>query len=313
MKAICPYLSCAYGPRINSDSVQIIKNGSFYRTSDSKRVQKFVCKNCNGRFSTATCSLYWKKKKRNKLKKLLELRASSVTERRAAKILHLNRKSVKSMSEFLSGLYKQKNITQLQKRYSLEQCVALEFDDLETVERSKYLPLSVAIAVDSKSRKILDFQVNSMPARGLISKKAIQKYGRRQDERPLGWGQLMNNLKSYVSPTCVMSSDENPHYTKFVKKYHPEAQHIRFEGGRAGDHGQGELKKLSFDPIFTLNHTCAMLRANVSRLIRKTWSISKKKQGLIDHLNLYVYYHNWVLTEPAHAALSRSSPINWAS
>jgi len=56
--------------------------------------------------------------------------------------------------------------------------------------------------------------------------------------------------------------------------------------------GQGELKKATFDPIFSINHTFAMMRANISRLIRKTWNTTKKVEGLIDHLNIYVWMHN---------------------
>ena len=56
------------------------------------------------------------------------------------------------------------------------------------------------------------------------------------------------------------------------------------------------FKKVKFDPLFSLNHTFAMLRANVNRLFRKTWCTTKKPQRLADHLALYALYHNEVLT-----------------
>ena len=59
--------------------------------------------------------------------------------------------------------------------------------------------------------------------------------------------------------------------------------------------GQGELKKLRFDPLFALNHTCAMLRANINRLFRRTWCTTKKKECLEDHLAVYMDFHNRVL------------------
>ena len=40
--------------------------------------------------------------------------------------------------------------------------------------------------------------------------------------------------------------------------------------------GQGELRDKRFDPMFALNHTCAMLRANINRLFRRTWCTSKR-------------------------------------
>jgi hypothetical protein len=79
-------------------------------------------------------------------------------------------------------------------------------------------------------------------------------------------------------------------------RYGSYSQHVTVEGQRGCIRGQGELKKVKFDPLFSLNHTMAMLRANVSRLIRQTWCTTKKAERLSDHLALYAYFHNTVLT-----------------
>jgi hypothetical protein len=49
-----------------------------------------------------------------------------------------------------------------------------------------------------------------------------------------------------------------------------------------------------------------MLRANLNRLFRKTWCTTKNKQGLIDHLSLYVEFHNRVLTAALTTGLGAS-------
>jgi hypothetical protein len=59
--------------------------------------------------------------------------------------------------------------------------------------------------------------------------------------------------------------------------------------------GQGELKKVGRDPLFSLNHTCAMLRANLNRLFRRTWCTTKRIDRLEAHLWIYVRFHNEVL------------------
>ena len=61
---------------------------------------------------------------------------------------------------------------------------------------------------------------------------------------------------------------------------------------RESNVGQGQLKKIGFDPLLSLNHTYAMLRANINRLIRKTWRTTKDPKGLKDHIDLYVNFHN---------------------
>ena len=42
-----------------------------------------------------------------------------------------------------------------------------------------------------------------------------------------------------------------------------------------------------------------MMRANINRLFRKTWCTTKKPERLIDHIELYVQYHNEVLLKVA--------------
>jgi hypothetical protein len=172
----------------------------------------------------------------------------------------------------------------------------VQFDDLETSEHTKCKPLSVALAVEPGTRKVLGFQVSQMPAKGLLSKVAFRKYGPRPDLRAQGWNALFQSLKPVVSPTALWYSDQNPHYPIHLKRHHPLARHKTTPGGRGCIAGQGELKKLVFDPLFSLNHSCAMLRANLNRLFRRTWCTSKTRQGLIDHLSLYVRFHNEVLT-----------------
>jgi hypothetical protein len=179
-------------------------------------------------------------------------------------------------------------------KHSIE---AIQFDDLETAEHTKCKPLSVALVVEPHRRKVLNFKVSRMPARGLLAKRARKKYGYRPDERKQGWNNILDELKEHLSPKVEVKSDENPHYVGIIKHHFPEATHIQIKGGRGAVTGQGELKKLKYDPIFSLNHTCAMFRANVNRLFRRTWCVSKTVRGLEDHLAIYVDYHNRVLTK----------------
>jgi hypothetical protein len=95
---------------------------------------------------------------------------------------------------------------------------------------------------------------------------------------------------------CRLKSDSNPRYPRYVHRYFPKARHDTVEGKRGCVTGQGELKRGRFDPLFALNHTFAMLRANLSRLVRKTWCTTKKAEALADHLAIYVQYHNTELT-----------------
>ncbi|MEK6774013.1 MAG: hypothetical protein AABY64_08735, partial [Bdellovibrionota bacterium] len=96
-----------------------------------------------------------------------------------------------------------------------------------------------------------------------------------------------------------IKSDQNPHYPKDVMRDFPRASHEKFKGRKACVVGQGELKKIGYDPLFSLNHTCAMFRAHVSRLFRRTWCTTKKSERLSYHLAIYAVYHNQSLKKAA--------------
>jgi hypothetical protein len=171
----------------------------------------------------------------------------------------------------------------------------LQFDDLETSEHTKLKPLSVTLAVEKQSRTILGFEVSQMPAKGVLARKSVKKYGYRADHRPIARELLFSRIKPKMERDATIESDSNPHYVNDVKRHFPNATHKSYMGGRGAVVGQGELKKLKFDPLFSLNHTCAMFRANINRLFRKTWCTTKKLENLARHIEIYMYFHNQVL------------------
>jgi hypothetical protein len=221
--------------------------------------------------------------------------ASGVSQRRLAYLLRLNRKTIKRKFIFL-GI--QAKTLLHQHNLALPKAIVMEFDDLETFEHSKCKPLSVTLAVEGKTRRILGFAVSRMPAKGLLTKKAFKKYGPRADERARGRAKLFSSVQSLIHEGALIKSDENPHYTQDVRKYFPHSQHLTTKGQRGSLGGQGELKKVKFDPIFSLNHTCAKLRADVNRLIRKTWCTTKLASRLELHLAIMALYHNQHLLLP---------------
>lgn len=300
MKVNCPNFKCPSLQAASPITGSIVSNGSFYRKSDSRRIQRYFCKSCSKHFSKASAHPCFLQKKRRINPVLKKLLCSGVSQRRAAQILMVNPKTVIRRFRFLASQARIEHENWL-KRYIENPVYNIQFDDLETSEHTKCKPLSVAIAIDTKNRKIMGFQVAAMPAKGHLAKTAIRKYGYRKDQRGVAWDQMMKQLKPFVSKNAVFTSDENPHYPKYLFNHHPDAIHIQMKGGRGAITGQGELKKLKYDPLFLLNHTCAMLRANLNRLFRKTWCTTKNQQGLKDHLDLFVSYFNKVLTDQSAA------------
>ncbi len=287
MNICCPY--CEIKPNNSSAYPKIVGFGSFYRKSDSKKIQRFRCLNCLKSFSTATFHDCYKQNKRHKNELVRRLFCSAVSQRQMARVLNLNRTTIARKLRFLGK--KSKLFLELNNRLA-EKAKIVEFDDLETYEHTKCKPVSVTLAVEYKTRRILGFEVSQMPAKGLLTKRSIKKYGYRNDEREKGRNLLFQTLKSIVDDNALIKSDSNPHYPHTVKKHFPNCIHQSFLGQRGANTGQGELKKVKFDPLFSLNHTCAKLRAHIARLVRKTWVTTKKVDRLADHIAIYAHYHN---------------------
>ena len=144
-----------------------------------------------------------------------------------------------------------------------------------------------------------------MPAKGLLAKKSKERYGSRKDERSTAWRHVLTTVSQIADPALIITSDSHKRYPQMIRKYVPGAQHIQVKSRRACVAGQGELKAGGRDPLFSLNHTAAVLRANICRLIRRTWCTTKLKERLHCHITLYAMWHN----ENILAKLEQRKPV----
>ena len=284
MKLSCPNIHC-------KKDKSCTKDGFFYRPSDGRKIQRYKCNSCRKKFSKATFDSAYRQNKRRVNHKLKELLCSGVSMRRAAKLLRVHRTTVSRKLKFL-GMEAKKNQQKFHKSLRKNKVFDVQFDDLLTIEHTKCKPLSVSAAVDKNTRKILSLSVSSMPAFGHLASLSRKKYGTREDHRHQGLEDLFSELKKIVDQHAIFSSDDHKFYPPHLKKYFPEATHNQYKGGRGCVAGQGELKKLYYDPLFYINHTLAMLRANINRLIRKSWCTTKDPERLKDHLFIYMDFHN---------------------
>ena len=287
MKLKCPYCHLQRDPQSASRTIRRL--GKYYRASDGQHLTRYWCFRCAKSFSAATISSLKGQKKRQFNKSVVDLLNGGVSQREAARILKINPKTVVRKFRHAIKTAKQE-LKQWNQKF--EACTEVEFDDLETFEHTKCKPLSVTLMVEYSTRRILGFEVAQMPAKGRIAHFARKKYGPRADHRSKARKKLFSEMREFVSPVAIIRSDSNPYYPNDLRKFFPHARHETVLGGRSSIGGQGELKKLKWDPIFSLNHTCAMLRAHINRLFRKTWCTTKKADQLAGHVALYALEHN---------------------
>lgn len=279
--------------------------GLFKRSCDGSLVRRFECLECGRTFSEATLTFEYRQRKRSVNKFLFMLLASNNSMRRAALICRLARKTVERRLHYFNRVATHYHTGLLGQLDPVEQ---LHFDDMESSEHTKMKPLAIPLLVEHPTRLIIAFDVTTMPAKGPLSDRSKKKYGPRKDGRLEAWQKVLS-IGSTISASCVtITSDSHKRYPDVIKKWLPGAIHRQVKGRRGCVAGQGELKVGGRDPLFSLNHTAAMLRANICRLIRKTWCTTKKKENLLMHINLYAMWHNETILANIHSR-SRKFPF----
>ena len=266
------------------------KFGFYRRKSDSKRIQRYHCLRCNHTFSAASKDPAYHQNKRRLNYKILIGASSLNSIRRMAKTYHTTRKTIARKLEFLGICCKKKHQTEI--KTPSYQSDHIQFDEIHTIEHTKCKPYVVSVAVCVHSRKILGIAGATAPASGHLAKIAYKKYGYRPDTRRQALMKLFERIKPSVHSKTYFSSDKHPYYKQIVRHYYPNAPYRQVKGATACVAGQGELKKAGKDPLFCINHTFAMLRANINRLIRKTWCTTKDPAMLMHHLYIYMRVHN---------------------
>jgi len=275
-------------------STKTKKTGTYTRHSDHQTIQRYRCQSCNKTFSEATGTICFAQKKRQINNTVLELFASGLSQNRMSRILTVTRKTIVRKLKFLGT---QCSVMNAEIHKNSPKAERIIFDELETFEHTKCKPLSVAVCVEDSTRRILGFNISTMPAKGRLAKVSLKKYGKRKDQRSRGLTDLLRKISPYCESKISIVSDKCPRYAGIVKKTlgkSPERiQHFtQYKGARSSATGQGELKKIKFDPLFAINHTLAMLRANINRLFRQTWNTTKRQERLAMHLEIYTFYHN---------------------
>ncbi len=285
----CPNSDC----HSSTKNKLVSKDGFYFRRSDSRKIQRFVCKACGQKFSRATFTLEKYQKKRRINKMLFHDLATNATMRESARKYNVNYKTIQSRMNYFS-LRARKKQKEFLGKLKKSKVTAMQFDDLITIEHTKMKPLSITIAVDKDRRFVLAAEVSTIPAFGLLADKSRKKYGYRKSNHEKALKNVFEKIKDVVDKDALIESDEHKTYPKFVSRYFHTAKYKRYKGGRGCIAGQGELKKLHFDPLFTLNHTCAMFRARINRLVRKTWCTTKRIDMLQKHVDIFIHHYNLV-------------------
>src|ERR1700722_13060772 len=129
MKPRCPNLKCETRISLSPPSSLIIRNGFYFRHSDSKEIRRFICQKCRLSFSLSTLKPSYRQKKRRLNAPLLRLLNSGVSQRRAALILQVNPKTVVRRFRFLALQERLRHEAWFMETYQNQKLTEIQFDD----------------------------------------------------------------------------------------------------------------------------------------------------------------------------------------
>jgi transposase-like protein len=278
----CPNQNC---PKHTQAGGLFIKKGYFRIKRINQKIRKFQCKNCLKIFSSRTFKPDYRHKKMDLNHKLAKLLAEGNSLRSASRILKMT--YFNTYKKFLWL----KTIVDLQKNKMQFKASELQFDEMETIHHTKCKPLSIALVVNEIG-ELIEAKVAEMPAKGRLAGFSVNKYGPRKDDRLAVLNQVFLAVKSkLLELPQVIKSDANPSYKKIVKEYFSGVRYEQINRSdkiRHQDRLHERLSKKRFDPLFNVNHKCALLRSQIKRLTRRSWCTTKKPENLQLHLDLFI-------------------------
>jgi transposase-like protein len=278
------------------------RKGFYLRQCDGRWVQRFRCLQCRRTFSTQTFRFDYRLHKPRLHLALWRDLVSKTTHRQSARTLGCSRNTVADRVTRMGRhceLFHRRALAAASGRTRLNG--PFQLDELETFEHNRRLsPVTVPVVVEKHSLFVVHQQCAPLPARGRLRTRDREKKllrdetegVRRSGSRLAVEACLRALARAVPSGRIRLESD--------AKRTYPGCAQ-RAIGARCL-HRQlsSRLKASKRDPLFTVNHTLALLRDGVSRLVRRTWAAAKTRQRLETHLWIWVCYRNYIRPRSNH-------------
>ncbi len=306
----CPYSDC----ESHSDSLEFAwrSRGKYFRKCDGRWVRRFSCKVCSRRFSTQSFKTDYRWKKPKLHFHVFDLFVSKVTIRQMARINNVRRPTIERRLRRLGLVCRRfHDLALAQVRLNGGISGVYQIDELETYEKDRRLsPVTLPVLIERHSYFVIHGETATMAARGNLTPSYKRKKERR--DRRIGVRRsgsriaVINSLQRMKAAhrPGVGISLESDRKTSYGKEFR------RIAGTLPFSHRQVSSKKKrdKSNPLFPINHTLALMRDSISRLVRRTWAASKLRARLDLHFWIWACYRNYirgitVLTEttPAQA------------
>jgi len=291
----CPYADCP--SRTGRDKPFLWqRRGRYTRRCDGRSVQRFLCRVCHLTFSVQTFRVDYRLRRPELTPGLFDSFVSIGSQRQTARNLRCTRKTVRRRLILLSGHARSFHDAVLERQRQRGGWSGhFQLDELETFEWSRRLaPVTMPILIDKESAFIVHFAAAALPARGRLKQADLKrKLAREQKFGVRLSGSRAAVLECFTRLTHV--ADKNPVTISTDKKTsYPTVLREVMRGPYSHWRHSSTAPRTPQNPLFAINHTLAMLRAGMSRLVQRSWAVSKERRWLALHGWIWVAYRNYI-------------------
>lgn len=229
---------------------------------------------------------------------LVQLLCSKVTRRQAARVLGVHRKTVERRFLRFARIGLEFHLARL------DECQArggmngtYQLDELETFEHHRRLkPLTMGVLIERHSYFVIESCAGTLPPRRPLKNdeasrlaKSEAVHGKRRSRSRDCIRRCARSLHSVHAPgaNLVLQSDKKRTYPSVFRRTFPGHLFLHHVTSSKAVRDYRNL-------LFPINHTLAMMRDGISALVRRSWGVSKKLQGLQRHVWIWTCYRNYV-------------------
>ena len=264
--------------------------GSYYRETDNRRVQRYMCMSCKRTFSTQTFSTtYWQKLPDTDAK-IFTKTVNGMGNRQIARDLGVDPATV---DRKLARIGRHCLLFLMSMLEKAKPATEIVYDGLETFEYSQYFPHHFNLAVEKGTDFILFFNDSELRRKGAMTKK--QRPRRDELEKLHGTPDpkaIMKSTEEMLSVTIsgqesvTVYTDDHKQYVGPMRKYKDQVTHVVTPGKEHRDHN---------NHMWEINLVDLFLRHSSKNHTRETIAFSKRRQAAAERLAIFVVYRNFML------------------
>lgn len=208
----CPNVDCAY--HAEAPAHWYWSKGTFVTKWNHQPVPRYQCKKCRRTFSSHTFREIYKQKKPYLNEPIRQALTEAMAIRGVARSLKVSKTTVLHRLKFLGE--QSKKVCEAKWAIAEAKTSYVQFDELETSERTQCLPITIAFAVQVRTGHIITARVGKVPCDNALQRVSLENFGYREDQREQTVRTMLRDIKKVVKDedSFLIASDKHPSYSK---------------------------------------------------------------------------------------------------